>query len=1167
MRLKRLDLTAFGPFTGRTLSFDSQEPGLHIIFGPNEAGKSSSLRALKALLYGFPQQTPDNFLHSYDQLLVGGCLETSAGEAIHFQRRKKRIGDVIDEAGNPIEPGVLAPFLLGLEPGVFESLYGIDHDTLVRGGEEILAQKGEVGRALFAAGAGISSLREVIDQLEKDALDLFKPAGQLPEINKAVKRFKELKKEAHAASLSFKDWHVHRQAMADAEAERTRLENDRNGKNKELHRLERLAQAIPELATLKSWQDRLQALGPVILLPPEFEQQYRQVSQALREADQQLQRDTDRLEKLEARRKTISFNKELLDQAEMVDDFHQRLGEYRKGQRDRPERNGMRISLRRDAARLLQRVRPDLTLETVETLRSVLAGKKTIQTLTTRYELINQQITLAARQRKAADQERGDIEARLAAMPPVKASKDLLQAVKLAQKAGDLDAQLEKSGTDVALSKKECFAALARMGLWTGDLDALMAVPLPLAETVRQFEIRFSEMADERREIVKARKNMEKDLKAAQAEVKKVLYAGPVPSEEELTRTREKREQGWQLLRRQWLDGEDVAAESRAFDAGHSLPEAYAGYVGKADLIADRLRREADRVAHAAAFRARVETLEAAVADNRRDKAALDLKERDLDDRWRRVWAPAGITPLSPKEMLGWLAGIDTLRFKVADIFKREEAIGQDARRRSDLTQALKQALDAMGEGGTPAGEALGPVLIVAETVQERITARKTEFEKYRERRRKAEQAFDQAAEDLSAAQDALTAWQTDWHKALAGLGVEGEVSTLDATDHIETLQDCFDKLKEADDLKKRIDGIDRDAAGLEKEVQALLEKVAPDLLALPLDQAILKLRTLLAQAQKDGALVDDLSAEVDVLKEEVAAARQTLQRATVQMDDLLGIARCETPDAVASVIDRFVTYQALQTKISDAETVLAKIGAGVPLETLARQAAEINVDELPGRIASLRRDVDERINPEINRISQVIGEENTRLAAMDGSARAAEIAEQMERELARIRRLADRYARVKIASRVLQLEIERYREVHQAPVLKIASGYFNRLTMNAFASLLADVDDRGEPVLVGVRPDGRRLTVEKMSSGTRDQLYLALRLATLAWRLETGESMPFIIDDILINFDDDRSLATLRVLAELSRRNQVILFTHHRQIVDAASRVEGKGSIVIHEL
>ena len=353
MRLKRLDLKAVGPFTDRTLEFNSIKPGLHIIYGPNEAGKSSSLRALKALLYGFDQRTPDNFLHNYEQLLVGGCLENSDGEELDFWRRKKRIGDVVDQEGNPLPANALARFLHGVEPEIFESLYGIDHDTLVRGGEEILAQKGEVGQALFAAGAGISSLREVIDQLDKEASELFKSTGQLPEINKAIKKFKELQKEEKAASLSCKDWKEHRNALKIAEEQRTKLEKERDYKNKELRRLERLAQAIPELGSLTSYSEQLRALGDVILLPPDFTENHRQVDQAIREVTLQLQKDAEHLEKLEVKRRILSFNKDLLREAERVDDFHQRLGEYRKGLKDRPEREGMRISLRREAAQLL----------------------------------------------------------------------------------------------------------------------------------------------------------------------------------------------------------------------------------------------------------------------------------------------------------------------------------------------------------------------------------------------------------------------------------------------------------------------------------------------------------------------------------------------------------------------------------------------------------------------------------------------------------------------------------------------------------------------------------------------------------------------------------------------------------------------------------------------
>ncbi len=103
MRIKRLELKAFGPFTDNTLDFQGEWPGLHIIYGPNEAGKSSSLRGLKALLYGFPERTADSFRHANENLLVAGCLQADDGREICFQRRKRRKADILDAAGNPLD--------------------------------------------------------------------------------------------------------------------------------------------------------------------------------------------------------------------------------------------------------------------------------------------------------------------------------------------------------------------------------------------------------------------------------------------------------------------------------------------------------------------------------------------------------------------------------------------------------------------------------------------------------------------------------------------------------------------------------------------------------------------------------------------------------------------------------------------------------------------------------------------------------------------------------------------------------------------------------------------------------------------------------------------------------------------------------------------------------
>ena len=48
---------------------------------------------------------------------------------------------------------------------------------------------------------------------------------------------------------------------------------------------------------------------------------------------------------------------------------------------------------------------------------------------------------------------------------------------------------------------------------------------------------------------------------------------------------------------------------------------------------------------------------------------------------------------------------------------------------------------------------------------------------------------------------------------------------------------------------------------------------------------------------------------------------------------------------------------------------------------------------------------------------------------------------------------------------------------------------------------------------------------------------------------------MPVIVDDLLVQFDDDRAVATLEVLRDLSEKTQVLFFTHHRHLVELAGK------------
>jgi wobble nucleotide-excising tRNase len=89
----------------------------------------------------------------------------------------------------------------------------------------------------------------------------------------------------------------------------------------------------------------------------------------------------------------------------------------------------------------------------------------------------------------------------------------------------------------------------------------------------------------------------------------------------------------------------------------------------------------------------------------------------------------------------------------------------------------------------------------------------------------------------------------------------------------------------------------------------------------------------------------------------------------------------------------------------------------------------------------------------------------------------------------------------------------------------------------------------------------------DALSDGTLDQLYLSLRFASLEQHLEAQEPMPLVLDDIFIHFDDDRTVAGLRVLAEFAQKTQVLLLTHHARNLDLARRALDAGSWREHRL
>jgi len=217
------------------------------------------------------------------------------------------------------------------------------------------------------------------------------------------------------------------------------------------------------------------------------------------------------------------------------------------------------------------------------------------------------------------------------------------------------------------------------------------------------------------------------------------------------------------------------------------------------------------------------------------------------------------------------------------------------------------------------------------------------------------------------------------------------------------------------------------------------------------------------------------------------------------------------------------------------------------------REAEGFELDGLTRLIVDLATEVED-LDGQVEAAQTARFSAKQQLDRIDGGPAAAEAQQELLALSARIVKEVNSYARLRLAGAVLARVVQAYRDRHQGPLLQRAAEVFARITLGSFSGLTVDYEDDRQ-VLLGVRPDAARVPVAGMSQGTRDQLFLSLRLAAIEQHIEGRGRMPVIVDDLLVQFDDDRAIATLGVLKELSEKTQVLFFTHHRHLVELAGK------------
>ena len=140
-----------------------------------------------------------------------------------------------------------------------------------------------------------------------------------------------------------------------------------------------------------------------------------------------------------------------------------------------------------------------------------------------------------------------------------------------------------------------------------------------------------------------------------------------------------------------------------------------------------------------------------------------------------------------------------------------------------------------------------------------------------------------------------------------------------------------------------------------------------------------------------------------------------------------------------------------------------------------------------------------------------------------------------------KMRSAAERYLVLAAARIILERSVERAERERQPELLKKASLYMEQFTCGACTRVYNSAKENLLKVATSDFPDGKNAA--QLSRGTREQLFLALRMALIDSLWQDDEMLPVVFDDIFVNYDTNRRNAAWQTIRSFAADKQLIIF------------------------
>ncbi|MFC0804814.1 AAA family ATPase [Ensifer sp. P24N7] len=1140
MRINRLDLTRYGKFTDGVIDFGSPpvgSPDLHIIYGPNEAGKSTTSDSILDLIFGIGTTSRYGFLHPYASMRIGANIRV-AGQDREFVRIKRPQNSLLDAEERILSDAVIRADLGGIDRTAFTTMFCLDDETLEKGGQSILASKGDLGELLFSASAGLSDLSRQLLAIrgETDAFYRYRArSGGLGELKATLQ---DLKQQREAIDLQASDF----QRLI---AERDRLSRlydsaiaERAQTQKRIDEIRRILQTIPPMGRLSGLRLKLADLEVV----PEPPESWRQELPQLKSKEIEYRVKLDDLSRssalLEEETAALEADPVALKLAAGMDEFSELKARYLTAQKDIPKLSTRAAELSIESIlSLLGRPgeaspsRLVLDAATVGALRALIGSKSGVDARTA-----GAADELAKAEHALAEEGVGFRE--VDALQSAKMTKafELLAATLKAQPRSEEELVFRSLSRRRDAASGALSEAMTRLLPWHGTVAELGVMACPSAATLESWKKVFQSNEEVLRSARAELERLEPEARRLDAEIEALRSQAGEIDEATATASRTSRDRAW-TEHRQAMDAASAdlfEAAMRADDRVLSQRLLHYAELGKLNQLLLR------RATVGSDVRTALESYRRAEAEL--DKIRLEIAQRISPD--------LQLAP-DPQELEEWLRNRDAALKTRDDLTAVEQDMADVRDRVAQAKRSLTEALNGVAVRSHPDADlaALASVADKALAAFNHARARAMQMERLRKDVLERREAFD-------VAERAAAEWALHWKTTCEGCWL-GELDQLPGvgpvTEILSTLGKLASAIEAKDGLIDRIQKMEKDKAQFEARVLELCSR-----LAIPADGSPSELAQTVVEKVRDAVLdqqrLEKLERDLDTIRKErhdLKLEQELLEARARKMTEFFGV---ETLDEVEARTDLAGRRRDLSLSIFELEQELVESSgasdiAGV--EELVGAADKTELEEELARLTPVLEDQDLRCSEVFRDRSRA----QDALDAIGGDSKVAEIEEQRRTTLLEIEDGARRYMELRAGVAAAEHGLRLYRDRHRSGMMARASSAFRTISRGAYQGVAAQPGKDGD-ILIAVTASGGSKAADELSKGARFQLYLALRVAGYHEFVENRVSVPFIADDIMETFDDFRAEEAFRLFAEMARHGQVIYLTHHRHLTDIGRHV-----------